>query len=216
MFGDVVDNVNDFGNFQGAIAERFDFLCGGLHGSANALHAFQRVTHGAVALFGCVERTASSFRAGFGVVGHLFHRNGELFDSAGRIGDFLILLRSAGLHFVGGDENVVGARSYFHRGFADALENLGEDVEHVVDGVRDIAERVVGNFAAQRQIAARDLVNDGEQLGDAALQVVAGFLVAGGLGDASDGAIQVFGDVAKLIVRVDLDARSRVAGGQAL
>src|ERR1700731_2541875 len=49
----------------------------------------------------------------------------------------------------------------------DALENLGEVVEHVVDGVRDVAKRVVGDFSARGQIAARHLVDDGEQLGDA-------------------------------------------------
>src|SRR5258705_1093619 len=38
---------------------------------------------------GGVERAASSFRAGFGVVGHLFHRYGEFFDGAGRVRDFL-------------------------------------------------------------------------------------------------------------------------------
>jgi len=44
------------------------------------------------------------------------------------------------------DENVVGAGSDFHGRFANALENFGEVVEHVVDGVRDVAERVAGDF----------------------------------------------------------------------
>ena len=216
MFGDVINDVDDFRNFERAVAQRLDFLRGGLHRSANALHAFQRVAHGPVALFGGVERAASCFRAGFGVVGHLFHRYGEFFDGAGRVRDFLVLLRRAGLHFVGSYENVVGARGDFHRGFANALENLREVVEHVVDGVCDVPERVIGDFAAQRQIAARNLIDDREQFGDAALQVVASFLVAGGFRDASYGAIQIFGDVAELIVGVDFNARARVAGGKAL
>ena len=169
LLGDVVDDVDDFRNFQRAVAKRFYFLGGGLHGGANALHAFQRIAHGAVALLGGVQRAARCFRAGFGVVGHLFHRNGELFDGARGVGDFLVLLRRAGLHFVGGNENVIGARGDFHGGFADALENFSEVVEHVVDGVRDVAERVVGDFSAQGQVTTRHLVDDREQLRDAAL-----------------------------------------------
>src|SRR4029077_11899246 len=94
--------------------------------------------------------------------------------------------------------------------------NLGEVVEHVVDGVGDVAERVVGDLSAQGQIAARDLVNDRQQFGNAALQMVAGLLVAGGFGDASDGAIKIFSDVAEFIAGGDLHARPRVADGQAL
>ena len=110
----------------------------------------KRVAYGAVALFGGVQRTACSFRASFRVVRHLFHRNRQLFHGARRIGDFLILLRRAGLHFVGRHKNVVGARCDFHGRFAHALKNLREVVEHVVDGVRDVTQRVVGDFPAQR------------------------------------------------------------------
>src|SRR6267154_2273926 len=123
---------------------------------------------------------------------------------------------SAGLLLGGGDQDVVGARGDFHGGFAHAFENLGEVVEHVVDGVRDVAEGVVGDLAAERQVAAGHLVDDGEQLGDAALEMIAGFLVAGGLRDASDSAIEIFRDVAELIVGADLRASTGIADGEAL
>jgi hypothetical protein len=126
------------------------------------------------------------------------------------------LLSGAGLHFIGGDENVVGAGGYFHGGLANALENLGEIIEHVVDGVGDVAEGVVGNLAAQGQFAARNLVDDGQQLGDAALQRLAGFLVAVGLGDLGDSAIQILRDVAEVVVGLNVGARAGIAGSQAL
>src|SRR6202043_1680915 len=132
------------------------------------------------ALFGGVEGAAGGFGAGFRVVGHLLHRDGKFFYGAGGVGAFLILLGGPGLHFVGGDENVVGAGGDLHGGLAHALKNLGEVVEHVVDGVRDVAEGVVGDLTAKRQVAARDLVDDGQELRDAALEVVVGFLVAVG------------------------------------
>src|SRR5205823_4253032 len=128
----------------------------------------------------------------------------------------LVLLGGAGLHFVGGDENVVGARGHFHGGFANALENLGEIVEHVVDGVGDVAESVVGDFAAQGELAASDLIDDREEFGDATLQIFAGFLIGVGLGDFGDSAIQVFGDVAKLVVGLQVGAGTGVASGEPL
>src|SRR5271166_1648723 len=170
LLGDVVNHVDDLGDFQGAIAERLNFLGGGLHGRANALHAIEGVADGAVALFSGVEGTASGFGAGFGVVGNLLHGDGEFFDGAGGVGDFLVLLGGAGLHFVGGDKNVVGAGGDFHGGLADALEDLGEIVEHIVDGIGDVAEGIVGDLAAEGQVTASDLVDDGEEIGDAALQ----------------------------------------------
>ena len=84
LFGDVVDHVDDFRNFQRAIAEGLDLLGGRLHGSAYALHAFQGVADSAVALFGGVESAARGFGAGFGVVGYLFHRDRKFFDGAAR------------------------------------------------------------------------------------------------------------------------------------
>src|SRR5205085_2980728 len=134
------------------------------------------VGDGAVALLGGVKSAACGFRAGFSVVGNLFHRDGKLFNSARGICDFLVLLSGAGLHFIGGNKNVVRAGGDFHGGLADALENLGEIVEHVVDGISDVAQSVVGDFAAQRQIAAGNLVDDGQELGDAALEILVGFL----------------------------------------
>ena len=53
----------------------------------------------------------------------------------------------------------------------------------------DVAERVVGHFAAQGQIAARHLIDDRQQVGDAALQCVAGFLIARGLRDLGHRAV---------------------------
>ncbi len=122
LLGDVVDDVDDFGDFQGAIAERLDLAGGGLHGRTDALHSFERVAHGAVALFGGVEGAARGFGAGFGVVGHLFHGNRQLFDGRRRIGDFLILLPGARAHLVRGDENAVGIGGNFDSRFADAVE----------------------------------------------------------------------------------------------
>src|SRR5438132_925828 len=57
-------------------------------------------------------------------------------------------------------QNVVGARGHFHGRFANALENLGEIIEHVVDRISDVSKRVVGHLAALRQIASGDLVDD--------------------------------------------------------
>ena len=68
-------------------------------------------------------------------------------------------------------------------------------------GVRDVAQRVVGDFAAQGQVAARHLVDDRQQFRDAALQRVVRFLVARGLEHFSHGAVQIVGDVAELIGR---------------
>jgi len=216
LLRDVVNDVDDFRNFQRTIAQRFNFLGGGLHGSANALHAVQSVANGTVSLFGGVESATRGFSAGLGVIGNLFHRDGEFFHGAGGVGDFLILLRGAGLHFVGGDKNVVRASGNFHGGLADAFENLHEIVQHVVDGIRDVAERVVGDFAARRQVAASHLVDDVQQFGDATLQRLASFLIVVGLRDASDGAIQVFRDVAKLVGAADFRARTGIACGEAL
>ncbi len=55
-----------------------------------------------------------------------------------------------------------------------------------------------------------------EQLGDAALEIVVGFLVAGGFGDFGDGAIEVVGDVAEFVAGVNFGAGASVAGGEAL
>ena len=68
LFRDVVNHVDDFRNFQRTIAERLDFLGRGLHRGSNALHAFERIAHGAVALFGGVQSAARGFGAGFRVV----------------------------------------------------------------------------------------------------------------------------------------------------
>ena len=130
----------------------------------------------------------------------MFHRDGKFFDGAGGVRDFLILLRCAGLHFVGGDENVIGAGGDFHGSLADALENFSEVVKHVVDGVCDVAEGIIGDFAAKREFTARNLVDDGKEFGDAALQRLAGFLVGVGFGDFRDGAIQVLRNIAKLVI----------------
>src|SRR6266567_1823822 len=204
LLSDVVDDVDDFRNFKRAVAKRLDFFRGGLHGSANALHAVEGVADGTVALFSSVKSAPRSFGAGLGVVRNLFHRDGKLFDGARRVRDFLILLRCAGLHFVGSDENVVGASGDFHGSLADALENFSEVVEHVVDGVRDVAEGIVGDFAAKREFAARDLVDDREELRDAALQRLAGFLVGIGFRNFRDGAIQVLRNIAKFVIRLNV------------
>ena len=82
LFGDVVNDVDDFRNFQGAVAERFDLLGGRLHRSANALHALECVADRAVALFGGIQSAACRFGARFGVVRNLFHGDRQLLDGA--------------------------------------------------------------------------------------------------------------------------------------
>jgi hypothetical protein len=166
--------------------------------------------------FDGVQRAARSFCAGFGVVGNLFHRDGELFDSARGVSDFLILLRRASLHFVGGHQNVVGAGSNFHGRFANALQHLSEVVEHVVDGIGDVTKRIVGHFSAQGQFAARHLIDHRKKFSDAALQIFAGFLIGVGLGHFGDGAVQVFRNVAELIVGLQVNARACIPGGDPL
>src|SRR5262249_27345969 len=215
LFRDVVDDVDDFRNLEGAVTEGLDFLRGGLHGRTNALHAFEGVAHGAVTLFGGVQCAARGFGAGFSVVGDLFHGDRKLFHGTGGVGDFLVLLGCAGLHFVGGDENVVGARGNFHGSLTNALKHLGEVVEHVVDGVGHVAQGVAGDLAAHREFAAGNLVNGGEKFRDAALQRLTGFLVAVGFRDFSDGAIQIFRDVAEVVIGLDVGARAGIAGCEA-
>ncbi len=187
-----------------------------MHGSADALHAVECVANGAVALLSSVERAARRFGAGFGVVGNLFHRDGELFDSARGVSDFLILLGCASLHFVGGHKNVVGAGSNFHGRFANALQHLSEVVEHVVDGIGDVTKRVVGHFSAQGQFAARHLIDHRKKFSDAALQIFAGFLIGVGLGHFGYCAVQVFRNVAELIVGLQVNARACIPGGDPL
>ena len=79
-------------------------------------------------------------------------------------------------------------------GLAHALENFGEVVEHEVHGVDDVAERVVGDFAADGQVAAGHLIDRVEQVGDAALERILRLLVRDGVGDLRGAAIEVFGD----------------------
>ena len=68
LLGNVIDHVDDFRNFQGPVTQSLDAFCGGLHRRTDALHAFQRVMHGAVALFGGVKGAARSLGAGFRVI----------------------------------------------------------------------------------------------------------------------------------------------------
>ena len=121
------------------------------------------------------------------------------------------MLRCSRLHFIGGHQNVVGACGHFHGSFADALENLGEIVEHVVDRIRHVSQGVAGYLPALRQVATRHLVDDTQQFGDATLQRVIRVLVARCLGHLGNRAIQVFCDVAQLIVRSDFCACPGIA-----
>src|SRR5207245_11810924 len=105
---------------------------------------------------------------------------------------------------------------YFHGRLAHALQDLSEVVEHVVDRVRDIAQRVIGDLAAQRQVAARYLVDDAQQLGDAPLQGVIRILVARRLGDLGHGAVQVVRNVDQLVVRIDSGAGAGLTRGVTL
>src|SRR5207253_7324709 len=130
-------------------------------------------------------------------------------------GKSVVLLGGCGLHFVGGDWNVVGASGDFHCSLANPLENLGEVVQHVVDGVGDVAASVVGDFAAQCHFTARNLIDDRKKLRDAALQRLAGFLIGVSFGDFRDSAVQVFRNVAKLIVRLNVRTGASVTGGEA-
>ena len=96
---------------------------------------------------------------------------------------------------------MIGAAADVHGGFADALENFGEVVEHEVHGVHHVAESVVGDFAANGQIAAGYLVDGVQQVGDAALQRVLRLLVGDGVSDFGGAAIEIFRDEAELVVR---------------
>src|SRR6185369_9016782 len=202
LLGNVVNDVDDLANFQRTVAERFDLLGGRLHRGADSLHTFQRISHGAVALFGCVECATRSFGAGFRVVRHLLHGDSELFHGGRSVGDFLVLLRGAVGHLFRRNENVVGTRRDIDGGLANSLEHLCEVIEHVIDRVDHVAERVVGDLAAKRQVPTGDLADDRQEVGHAALQIFLCFLVEDGTGGAFGGAVQVLGDVAEIIRRV--------------
>jgi hypothetical protein len=76
LFRDVVDDVDDFRNFQrGDRPSDLIFLAVACTEATDTLHAVQRVAYRPVALFGGIESATSGFGAGFGVVGNLFHRN---------------------------------------------------------------------------------------------------------------------------------------------
>ena len=123
------------------------------------MHAFQRIAHRAVALLGGIERAARSFGAGFRVIRYLLHGDGQFFHRRRGVGDFLILLGRARGHLVGGHENLVCTGGHVDGALAYALEHGGEVVEHVVDRIHHVAQRIVGHLAAQRQVAARHLVD---------------------------------------------------------
>ena len=140
-----------------------------MHRRTDTLHAFQRVTHGTVSLLRGIECAARRFSAGFRVVGYLLHRNGELFYSRRSIRDFLVLLDSARGHFFRRDQNFVGVALDVDRALAHALQHFAEVIEHVVDGVHYVAERVVGHAATQGHVTTRDLADDGQELGNTLL-----------------------------------------------
>ena len=126
------------------------------------------------------------------------------------------MLGGAGGHFLGGNQNRVGAAGNIDRGLAHALQHLGEVVEHVIDGIHHVAQRVVGHLAAQRQVAAGDLAGDGQEFGHALLQRVLRFLVEDGARDFVGGAVKIFRDVTEIVGGIELHARAIFARAQLL
>ena len=113
-------------------------------------------------------------------------------------------------------QNLIRAGADVNRGLADALENLGEVVEHEVHGVDHVAERVVGDFAADGQVAARHLIDCVEQVGDAALERILRLLIGHRVRHLRGAAIQVLGDQAEFVVAVEFRARACVTGHEPL
>src|SRR5579875_1120805 len=107
-----------------------------------------------------IECPACGLRTCLGVVRHLLHRHCELFHGRGGIRNLLVLLGRTCGHFVGGDKNVVCAAVYVDCRLPDALNKRGEVVEHQVYRINHIPKRVIGDFPAQGQIAARHLINE--------------------------------------------------------
>ena len=169
MFGDVVNHVDDLRNFQRTIAQRFDLLRRSLHRRSNALHTIERIAHSAVSLFGSVQRSARRFGGGFSVVRHLFHRHRQLFHCGGSIGDLLVLLNGAAGHIFRGEQYFVRAGGNVNGGLTHALEHLHEVLKHVVHGINNVAERVVGNPPAQREITAGNLAYNRKEFRNALL-----------------------------------------------
>ena len=203
LLGNIVNHVDDLRNFEGPVTQRLDALGRRLHGRAYALHAFQRVAHGAVALLGGVECAACSLSAGFSVVGNLLHRNRKLFHGGRRVGDLLVLLDGARGHLFRRDQDLVGARLHVNGGLAHALQHLGKVIEHVIDRVHHVTQRVIAHSAAQRQVAAGNLAHDGQELRHALLQVFLRLLVKDGAGRAFSGAVQVLGNETEVVSRVN-------------
>ena len=94
-------------------------------------------------------------------------------------------------------------------GFANALENFREVVEHEVHGIHDVAERVVGHFAANGQVAARNFFDGIQQVGNAALEGILRLLVSDGMGDFRGAAVEILGDEFKFVAGFNLRARAR-------
>src|SRR6267142_1711694 len=109
-------------------------------------------------------------------------------------------LPGAGVHLIGGGENFIGVGGNIHGCPTYPLDNRREIVEHEVNRIRDIPEGVVGDFSAQRQVAPGNLIDQVEEIRDAPLQRILGFLISIGFRDPRGRPIQIFRNHAELII----------------
>ena len=89
--------------------------------------------------------------------------------------------------------------------------NRREIIQHKINGIGNIAERVVGDLPAQRQVAPRHLIDEVQQVRDALLEQFLRLLVSVGLGHARGGPVQIFRDHAELILDGHFRLGARIA-----
>src|SRR5262249_26977177 len=108
------------------------------------------------------------------------------------------------------------ARLHIQSALAHALQYLYEVIKHVVDRVHHVAQRVIGDAPAQRQVAPGYLAHNGQELRHALLQLLLRFLVEDHARGSFSGAIEILGNEAEIIARVDRGPGPIVAVGEAL
>ncbi len=184
--GNLLDEVDDLEDLAGALVEQTHLRRRLPHRGIDPGHSLVRGVHGTLPLADVVENATSGRCRGVGIVGNLDHGRRHLLHGRER----LLHLVAAVLRPLG---DLGGRREDLRRAAGnrkDGVPHRGKSAtkrrQHGVDSPADPTEGILALFAFERKVALCDGIDEAEEMGKLALEMLFGLLAFGDVHGDSD------------------------------